>query len=734
MGAVRQQVTPEPAALVLNVDDQESLRYARTSVLRQAGFEVREADRGEDALRLAAETLPDLILLDVNLPDISGLEVCRRLKANQRTASVPVLQIAAAYHDSESRVRSLEIGADACLAEPVEPSILIATARALVRTHRLTERLERALGELEHRLAEMARLHVQADAAAQRFERLQAITAALSEANSVEEALDTIVTRAIPAAGAAAGAVTLLSADARNFVSVRTHGYARDYVEKFRVLPASGSFPMADAIRTGAPVLISDARERQHRYPELPRAPFEGALAALPLICRGRNIGALELRFQGGRRFTRSDREFLINTAGQCAAALERARLHDSERRLLAQQAAVRKKMQELAVENARRVREADAGRRNLEQPVEQVRLQSELFDLSLDAIVICDAGRRIVSWNTAAELLYGWTAEEAAGKTVDELLGTRRSQHVDEELLARRWQGELDHCRKDGSHVAVESRQVVVRNAAGQPAAFLEINRDLTERRRGEEAVRNAQKLENVGLLAGGIAHDFNNLLTGIIGNASLLRDSVAEHDRPLLEAVIQAGQRASDLSHQLLAYAGKGQSAPARADVAQLIDGSKRLVESGLPTHAEIVCELPPSLPEIEAGPEHLRQLVVNLITNAVEAVERKEGGRVCVRAGCHSLEQPPSNAHVLAAPFSPGTYVWIEVTDNGAGIAPGLLDRIFDPFFTTKFFGRGLGLSAVQGIVRSLHGLIEIQSLPGQGSTFRVYLPAQTAASAG
>ncbi|MFN7999045.1 MAG: response regulator [Bryobacteraceae bacterium] len=251
----------------------------------------------------------------------------------------------------------------------------------------------------------------------------------------------------------------------------------------------------------------------------------------------------------------------------------------------------------------------------------------------------------------------------------------------------------------------------------------------DIEDQRRTEQLLHQRQKLESIGILAGGVAHDFNNLLVGIIGGISFALDALApNHDlRQVLESALRAGDRAAQLTRQLLAYAGKGEFQIQEVDFAQCLRATWDLIQASLPRSIDLKVSIPPDLPCIRTDPAQLQQIVMNLILNASEAIPQDRRGVVVVRADRERIEAPRSSwgSDVLA-----GEYVSIEVHDNGSGIDPAVLNRIFDPFFTTKFTGRGLGLAAVQGIIRSNKGAIDVSSIPGQGTTFRVLLPAGSA----
>ncbi|MGA7238717.1 MAG: response regulator [Bryobacteraceae bacterium] len=247
-------------------------------------------------------------------------------------------------------------------------------------------------------------------------------------------------------------------------------------------------------------------------------------------------------------------------------------------------------------------------------------------------------------------------------------------------------------------------------------------------ERRQLEDRLRRAQKLESLGLLAGGVAHDFNNLLTGILGNASLALDltspvvPVAE----MLRDIIRASERAADLTRQLLAYAGKGNFVIEPVNISTLVREISELIRSSAPRNVALELELQPDVPPIEADATQMQQLVMNLILNAAEATSDRSG-EVRVTTGLRTIAPGDPVAIYRPDPPAPGNYVTVQISDDGCGMTEAVQAQIFDPFFTTKFAGRGLGLSAALGIVRSHRGAISVESGEGAGSTFTVLLPA-------
>ena len=252
----------------------------------------------------------------------------------------------------------------------------------------------------------------------------------------------------------------------------------------------------------------------------------------------------------------------------------------------------------------------------------------------------------------------------------------------------------------------------------------------DLEDQKRSEEALRQRQKLDSIGVLAGGIAHDFNNLLVGIMGGASFALDLIdSDHPaRSMLEIVVRSSERAAQLTQQLLAYAGKGKTMTQPVDMPRIVRDTCELVRASVPKTVRIEIVIEPAIPILETNSAHMQQLVMNLVINAAEAIGEKSG-KVTVRASLLQLASQPV-PNVLGYALVPGEYLRIEVEDTGDGMDEKTQAQIFDPFFTTKFTGRGLGLAAVHGIVRSLNGAIQLSSALGKGSRFTVLLPVRRA----
>jgi PAS domain S-box-containing protein len=351
------------------------------------------------------------------------------------------------------------------------------------------------------------------------------------------------------------------------------------------------------------------------------------------------------------------------------------------------------------------------------------------------DAIVGTSPQGIVQTWNAGAERLLGYPAGEMIGRAMRLLIPADRHREEDEILQAilagkPAARFETIRLRKDGSAVDVSLTVSPIRDKSGQLVGISRVAHDITEQKRQAEQMRQTQKLESLGVLAGGIAHDFNNLLTGILGNASLaLEDTQLDPaTREAVAAVVEASDRAAQLARQMLAYSGKGRFVVEDIDFSAGVRETLPLIRSAIPPAVELKLDLAKDLPCVEADPAQIQQLMMNLIINAGEAIP--EGRHGIVEIATRVVDIAPRTASDASDPrvgeLTAGPHVLFEVRDTGVGMSEETKARIFDPFFTTKFTGRGLGLSAVMGIVRGHKGSITVSSTLGQGTTFQVLLP--------
>ncbi len=298
----------------------------------------------------------------------------------------------------------------------------------------------------------------------------------------------------------------------------------------------------------------------------------------------------------------------------------------------------------------------------------------------------------------------------------------------------------EMDLVRHNGTRATLLTSAAPVRDASGAIVAGVAVADDITEIKRAEaerlvveRKLMELQKLESLGVLAGGIAHDFNNLLTVILGNAELAlldlppgTDAVHEP----IERVSSAARRAAELTQLMLAYVGKGQFTLRQVDLNGLIAGMRVLIDTVIARTATLRYDLAGALPTIMADTTLLRQVVMNLATNAAEAIDNAPG-TVTLRTGVRRADRAYLADAVLGAELPEDDYVYLEVADTGPGMDAATRARIFDPFFTTKFVGRGLGLAAVLGIVRTHQGALLVESAPHHGTTVMVLFPRMSSA---
>jgi PAS domain S-box-containing protein len=428
---------------------------------------------------------------------------------------------------------------------------------------------------------------------------------------------------------------------------------------------------------------------------------------------------------------------------------------------------------------------------RNEELSVAQLQVEAErrkyqeLFELAPDAYLTTNLAGIIQEANQSASRLFGIATQFLTGKALAAYIAAddrprfrgllSDGKHTDGVRTAA-----FRLRTRDGTRLYAELTYSLRHNEHDVPAGFRWLIRDVTEKERlarqirtlntelesrvaqrtadlqaaqllsedllhreqaarpgaaaSEAQSRHVQKLESIGVLAGGIAHDFNNLLHVVLGNADIALSRLPKRSpaREPLEEVVRATIRAADLTRQMLAYSGKGAFVVRHLDLSSEVREMATLLRTAISKQASLVWELASNLPPVNADATQVRQIVMNLITNASDALGEKEG-TITLRTGVIQRDQLndtrfgiPVAAEEIEAPGE-HPFVFLEVSDTGSGMTPDTLQRIFDPFFSTKFAGRGLGLAAVMGIVRTHQGLIRIRTEPGQGTKFRVLFPA-------
>jgi two-component system, cell cycle sensor histidine kinase and response regulator CckA len=371
----------------------------------------------------------------------------------------------------------------------------------------------------------------------------------------------------------------------------------------------------------------------------------------------------------------------------------------------------------------------------------EERRRYQELFDDAPDGYLVTDPKGTIQQANEVAASLLGVRRDLLPGKPFVVFVASD-AHRAFASYLARlhdgypervaEWQTSVQP--RGGPPFPVTLTTGRIRDRKGRLVGLRWLLRDSTERVRTEVARRqweahlqHTQRLESLGVLAGGIAHDFNNLLTGVLGSAelALLRLPADTSARAEIEQIITAAHRAADLTGQMLAYSGRGTFRVQPIQLSVLIREMDMLLRASVPKTCALDFHLGEPLPAIEADATQLRQVLMNLVVNAGEAIGGT-AGVITVRVGVRQCDRAYLAGGVLDKHIPEGPYVSLEVTDTGCGMSGETQARMFEPFFTTKFTGRGLGLAAVQGIVRGHHGTILVTSELGRGTRIEALFP--------
>jgi PAS domain S-box-containing protein len=358
--------------------------------------------------------------------------------------------------------------------------------------------------------------------------------------------------------------------------------------------------------------------------------------------------------------------------------------------------------------------------------------LRAAIEQSSEPMLLLDDAGDVLLA-NAAAARLYGVEQEKIVGVAAAILRGGSNGDALYREirstvLRGETWRGEFVIGK--GAEQKIIARHVSpVYDRDGRMRWQIVVDRDITSERRQQEKMAHVQRLESLGVLAGGIAHDFNNMIGIIMGNASLARskispmDPVSEH----LDNIEQTSHRAANLCRQMLAYSGKGKFVVRPINLSELVEEMLRLLDISISKSVLLRYELAPDLPSIEADISQLQQVIMNLVINANEAIGEQNGTIILATGVVQADLDYLRSDYVEEQELEEGRYVWLEVSDTGCGMDDEQKRRLFEPFFTTKFAGRGLGMSAILGIVRGHNGTIKVYSEPGRGTTVKVLFPA-------
>ncbi|MFZ5475527.1 MAG: response regulator [Myxococcota bacterium] len=646
---------------VLLVDDEPANLVALEVSLASLDAELVFARSGAEALERLFGRDYALIVLDVRMPIMDGFETAEIIRTRERSARTPILFVTGHDPGGEASFRGYEVGAVDYVTKPYDPRTLRSKVAVFLDLWRTTQEVRRQAELL--RQAE-AREHARQLAEAQTAERARA------------------------------------EADRR-----------RTEAQMARVLDA---VPLAVYSATGDGLLATSISPNVERITGFPPSAFLGSTGfwssrihpddrerALATLTRGAEGDGwrMEYRWQcadGSWRWFLDQAAVARDAVGRTTEILGTFQDVHAEKQAEVQ---LREAHEELQASLRERV-------------LEEERLLVTLRCIA-DGVLAADTAGRVRQVNRVAEEWTGWRQEDAVGKP----LGSVFTLHDEETGEPRRLDGGPTEGvgllqAKDGAERIVAYRAAPIAPGDGEALGLVLVFRDITEKRRHEEEMLKASKLESLGVLAGGIAHDFNNLLTGITASVSLAI-VLEQRGRPVRERLATAQSacdRARRLTQQLLTFARGGSPVKQRIDVATVVREAAAFALQGSRSRLEI--DVQPGVRAMEADPGQIAQVLHNLVINADQAMP--EGGVVRVRVANRCERQ-----------------VEVSVSDTGQGVPSEIRTRIFDPFFTTKPKGTGLGLATVYSIVQRHGGVIELRSRPGEGATFTVVLPAEAEA---
>jgi signal transduction histidine kinase/DNA-binding response OmpR family regulator len=667
---------------ILLADDNSDMRDYIAHVLGSE-YDLESVADGRAALAAARRARPDLVLSDIMMPQLDGFGLLQELRADETLRDIPLIFLSARAGE-EARIEGVAAGADDYLTKPFSARELVARVRTHIQMARWRQQTEAALRESE--------LLLSADLKA--LQRIQHVRMHLIGSDDLHARLSEILVAAADLVGTDKGNIQLYDPKTRTLRMAVHQGFGNDFVNRFL---NEGSQLLCDIAAQKSTRIIwediaNEAALQGTKDLDVILADGIRAIQSTPLVgLDGQLVGLLNTHFRNPHRPGERELGYLDLLARMAANFIER---WHSERAL----------------------RESEARFRALATASSDV-----VYRMSADwAEMHHLVGREFIA--DTLEPSRAWL-----GKYIHPDDQAKVTAAIEEAIRTKRV-FELEHrvIRLDGTLGWTFSRAVPIFDEAGEIREWFGAARDVTERKEAEEKLRQTQKLESLGVLAGGIAHDFNNLLTGVLGNASLLAEMLKGSPHVgLAESLITASERMARLTQQMLAYSGQGSFLVEPLSLSQEVTRTAALIGASVPKHVLLRFNLANDLPLVQADASQIQQIIMNLIINAAEAIGESKG-IIDVFTSIQDLPEGGVEGNLLPQNGRPGTYAVLSVCDNGCGMDEQTKQRIFDPFFTTKFTGRGLGLSAVLGIVRAQNGLLTLESSPGCGATFKVFLP--------
>jgi PAS domain S-box-containing protein len=671
---------------VLIADDKEENLYFLRALLQGHGYDVDEASQGTQALVLAQQSPPDLIISDILMPVMDGFALCREWKRDERLRQIPFIFYTATYTDERDREFALSLGAERFVIKPEEPDTLVAMVRDLIRHAERPPRVQEpvpASRPAADQPKENSAYLKQYNAALLR--KLEAKMGQLELANRTLER----------------------DIDERKQAEKALRASEQRYREVFN---ATSEAIFIDDALTGRLLDVNESMLRLYGY-----ASKEEVLAG--------NIGDLSAN-QSAYSEEQAQRRVAAAVAGEPQQFEWLAKRRDGT--VFPAEVTLRRSVigghdRVLAV-----VRDVTARKK---AEADHVRLIAAI-EQSGETIVITDSDGVIQYVNPAFVTATGYTREEAVGQNPRLLKSGQQGDAFYRELWSaissgKSWTGRFSNKRKDGKLFTEEATISPVCDKSGKIVNYVAVKRDISLHLQLSEQLYQAQKMESIGRLAGGVAHDFNNMLGVILGNTelALLGVDPSEQLYADLQEIHRAAERSAELTRQLLAFARKQTIEPQVIDLNEAVTLMIKMLRRLIGEDVDLIWHPGKGLWPVKIDPIQVDQLLANLSVNARDAIV--EAGHLIIETRNATVDETYCAQYVEAVP---GEYVLLEVSDNGCGMDTTVLEHLFEPFFTTKDIGSGtgLGLSTVYGIVKQNDGFINVSSEPGHGTSFKIYLP--------
>ncbi|MBN4082174.1 PAS domain S-box protein [Mariprofundus ferrooxydans] len=375
-----------------------------------------------------------------------------------------------------------------------------------------------------------------------------------------------------------------------------------------------------------------------------------------------------------------------------------------------------------------------------VEERTAKVRDLAAIIEVSLNLIGMADQQGNVIYINPAGRKILGLSKDASLdGSKIERFHSPETNKNLTEDILPQAIkhgaiETECEFLDQDSKPVPMACTFMALPDLHGNPVHMVVVARDLRNEIALQKQVEHVDRLESLGVLAGGIAHDFNNILTAIIGNAELAVRKIDAYSpvKNHLDSIKQSGLQAANLCKQMLAYSGKGSFIIQQLDLSRLVREIVALLEVSIDKKVSLKLDLCKPLPSIDGDITQIQQIIMNLVINASEAMN-KAGGTITITTGLMQVDEAYLKKSLHKVGSSVGNFVYMKVSDSGCGMDTETQKKIFDPFFTTKFTGRGLGMSAVLGIVNGHKGILNLHSEPDIGTTFKIAFPVSSVSNA-